>query len=482
MSWLPLCFVLCPQSTPDQGLITITTRDGETLVSCQTAAADPHALLAELAGDCGREASGLDSIPHSQPIAVSFHERPLGWSLQTLAACAGWHAQLRSDRIEFSLEQLPLLEVAELESRMQASYLRALKAHPRHANSMHAEVALGAIQERRGNLQSALGHYRAAFERDMSAPMAPEALMRAGLVHARLGQQVQAIECYSNLLGHPHAQAYQASARLELTRAIAANGDGTQALFILNSLDKTAPAATDEERQTREYVRAISLFRAGMRAEALESLTKAEEFGVRPEWARAAHELRADVLAHFGRNADAALAWLAVANLSSGEEQARAWLRSAEQSLAAGDALGVLFIQRLAQDSISETAIAAIAEQARKSLGIDKAHTDGAAGDLLEVAQRAYDLGHNTQALALLEKIYPAREQRDPESRLDLVLLYARALGVEKQVDRAIEVLRVEALGVHDSAVLGRLCRTAGSLLETAGRHAEAFEAFGGKL
>ena len=92
------------------------------------------------------------------------------------------------------------------------------------------------------------------------------------------------------------------------------------------------------------------------------------------------------------------------------------------------------------------------------------------------------EAGRAQQAVAALEQAYPLREQRDPDSRLDLVLLYARALGANAQLDRALEVLRLEGQGVTDRAVLDRLCHTAGTLLENAGRHAEAFEAFGGKL
>lgn len=457
------------------------TSDGQLLISADCVGVDPRALMMELAQLSQRELVGAQALPPAQPLTLAFTDRPLNWTAQTLANSAGWHAQVRADRIQVTNEDLGRLEIAELETRVQAAVLRALKANSTHRDAPRAELTLGDIQESHGNLQAALGHFRAAIERDPNGALAPKALMRAGNTHARLGQHAQAIECFSAVVGHPHAREEQAGARLELTRAIAANGDGTQALFLLDSLDRTSPAANDEERQTREYVRALASLRADHRAEALEALTRAEQQGIRPEWTLTAHQLRAEVLAHFGRNADAAVAWLAVGKHTSGDAQAQAWIHAAEQSLLAGDAVGVLMIQRLAKDSTAAAVLATHAETARKQLGLGS-HTDGAAGDLLEIAWRAMEAGRAQQAVAALDQAYPLREQRDPDSRLDLVLLYARALGANSQLDRALEVLRLEGQGVTDRSVLDRLCHAAGTLLENAGRHAEAFEAFGGKL
>jgi tetratricopeptide (TPR) repeat protein len=427
--------------------------DGQYLISADIVGADPRKLFGEIATRSGRKLVGIEHLPATLPITLAFTDRPLSWVTQAVAGSVGWHVQLRSDRIELSVDDLSRLSESELENRLQAACLRALRNDGQNADAPRAELALGTIEERRGNVQAALGHFQSAVERDPDGELAPQALMHAGAAHIRLSQHVQAIECFTRVVGHTHTGAEQAEARLQLTRAIALNGDGRQALFLLDSLDQQSPAANDDERQTREYVRALACLKAERRAEALEALARAENTGASPEWARTAHELRAEVLAHFGRNRDAALAWL----------------------------VGVLMIQGLAKDSTAATALAPMAELARKRLGLSK-HSDGAAGDLLEIAWRAMERGQPSKALAALEQAYPLREQREPEARLDLVLLYARALGANQQVDRALDVLRLEGSGVTDAAVLGRLCFMAGSLLEAAGRHEEAFAAFGGKL
>jgi tetratricopeptide (TPR) repeat protein len=455
--------------------------DGQYLISADIVGADPRKLFGEIATRSGRKLVGIEHLPATLPITLAFTDRPLSWVTQAVAGSVGWHVQLRSDRIELSVDDLSRLSESELENRLQAACLRALRNDGQNADAPRAELALGTIEERRGNVQAALGHFQSAVERDPDGELAPQALMHAGAAHIRLSQHVQAIECFTRVVGHAHTGAEQAEARLQLTRAIALNGDGRQALFLLDSLDQQSPAANDDERQTREYVRALACLKAERRAEALEALARAENTGASPEWARTAHELRAEVLAHFGRNRDAALAWLAAGKTSTGEAQAQAWIKAADQSLLAGDAVGVLMIQGLAKDSTAATALAPMAELARKRLGLSK-HSDGAAGDLLEIAWRAMERGQPSKALAALEQAYPLREQREPEARLDLVLLYARALGANQQVDRALDVLRLEGSGVTDAAVLGRLCFMAGSLLEAAGRHEEAFAAFGGKL
>lgn len=455
--------------------------EGQYLISADIVGADPKALLQEIAAHSQRTLVGIEQLPAAARITLSFSDRPLSWVTQAVAGSAGWHAQVRSERIELQVDDLARLSDAELENRVQAACLRALKNDSTHREAPRAEMTLGSIQERRGNTQAALGHFRAALERDPEGTIAPQALMRAGAAHLRLGQNAQAIDCFTTVVGHPHAGSEQTAARLELTRAIAANGDGTQALFLLDALEKSAPATSEEERQLRDYIRALSCLRAERRSEALEALARAEEAGVRPEWTRTAHELRAEVLAHFGRNRDAAVAWLALGKASNGEAQVQAWIRAGEQSLLAGDAVGVLMIQRLARDTAAAAALAEIADQARRQLGLNT-HTDGVAGDMLEIASRAMESGNAAQAVSALDQVYPLREQRDPESRLELVLLYARALGASGQVDRAIEVLRLEAQGLTDKLVLGRLCHAAGTLLENADRHEEAFAAFGGKL
>lgn len=456
--------------------------DGETVCTVHTSGASPAAVLTEIARKCGREISGLESAVGNEQIPVWLDERPLASVVQTIAACAGLRASMNLARIRLEPDLGRDDSAAAFEEQCAVSYLRALKAHPENALAAEGEMILGQIQERRANLRAANGHYQLVATRHERSPQAPDALLRSGLILERLGEWSAATAQFRTLANFPKDHPWRPRARLEIARCMAELGDGREANFVLDALERVFPTTLTSERQSRLYVRARALLAAKRQAEALEALQKADELGRNEEWAADAMELRAQALAHFERHAEAARAWLAFAEKAEREERLRAWVNAASESLAAGDALGVLCIQRLAAGTRAETAIESLAEEARKELGLAGSEEQTLEGDAIAEARILLDRHMARQALALLEPLYQRREERPLEMRLDLVALHARALAAEKDVDSALVELR-EALDSFTAPEhRQRLCAVAGALLEDAERYDEAVRAFGGQL
>ena len=463
--------------------VELKSVDGELVCTVHTRGASPAAVLAEIARKAERELVGLQADAPADPIPVWLDERPLAYAVQTVAACAGWRAHVNISRIELEQDLGRDDRAEDFDDQTFSAYLRAIRNHPRHALAAEGELVLGEIRQKRGDLRAAESHFAAVAARFENSKEAPEALLRSGLILQRLGEWSPAREQFSKLANLPQAHPYQTRARLEIARCMSENGDGRQALSVLEALDSVYPTKLTSERQSRLYVRARALLAANRNkeAEAAEALAAADELGRSEEGDGDAMELRAEVLAHFGRNAEAARAWLAFAQKAVGPEQLRAWVKAAQQSLEAGHALGVLCVLQLVKGTRAEGAVAALAETARKQLGLP-ADEGGLGGDLLTGARLLLDQQKHKQALALLEPLYQRREERTADARLELVTLYARALSGVQGVDAAVTELRRNLDSFAEPAKKKSLCSTAGDLYEAARRFDEAVRAFGGQL
>jgi hypothetical protein len=214
----------------------------------------------------------------------------------------------------------------------------------------------------------------------------------------------------------------------------------------------------------------------------VQALSAADELGRNEEWDADAMELRAETLGRFGRHAEASRGWLAFAQKSEGPERLRAWVQAAQESREAGDALGVLCVLHLSRGTRAESTIEAIAEEARKEIGLSAGSDPALGGDLLAQARALVDQQKTAKALALLEPLYQRREERPADARLELVVLYAQALAGEKGIDAGVAELRRNLDAFAGPAERKRLCSAAGELYETAERFDEAIRAYGGQL
>ncbi len=506
---LLLSFLLvAPQ--PAEIDVQLKTVDGEVVCSVHTRGARPGDVLAEIARKSERELVGLDGVASAEAIPVWLDERPLQYVVQTVAACAGWRAHVNIARIELDPDLGHGDPREAFEDQCFAANLRAIRAHPDHALAAEGEMVLGEIRERRGDLRAAESHYSSVAKRFEKSALAADALLHAGLIQERLGDWSAAKEQFSALASLPQTHPYESRARLEIAHCMSELGDGRQASFVLDTLEKLFPTTLTSERQSRLYVRARALLAARNSAEASQhaaeeaknpaeasryeaeaarhaadaakALSSADELGHNSEWDADAMELRAEVLTHFERHSESARAWLAYSQKTKGQDRLRAWVNAAQQSLEADDVLGVLCVLHLAQGTRAESVIEAIAEEARKQIGLAGSEESLLGGDLLAQARALVEQQKGARALALLAPLYQRREERPSGARLELVTLYARALAAEKGVDEAVAELRRNLDTFADSAARKELCSTAGELYEAAERFDDAIRAYGGQL
>ena len=476
-----VAFLLVP-SQPAEIDVQLKVVDGEVVCSVHTRAATPADVLAEVARKSERVLVGLEGVAPGEAIPVWLDERPLRHVVQTVAACAGWRAHVNIARIELDPD-LGAGDAREaLEDQCFAANLRAIRAHPEHPLAAEGEMVLGEIRERRGDLRAAESHYSAVAKHFDKSALAAEALLRSGQIFERLGDWTGALEQFRALANLPQEHPYQARARLEIAHCMAENDDGRQALFVLDTLEKLFPTTLTSERQSRLYVRARALLASDHEKEAVRALASADELGRNEDWDSDAMELRAQVLGRFGRHSESARAWLAYSQNAEREARLRAWVNAAQEAREAGDVLGVLCIQHLARGTRAESAIEAIAEEARKDIGLSGGDETTLGGDLVAQARALVDQQKGARALALLTPLYQRREERQADARLELVTLYARALASEKGVDAAVAELRRNLDAFADPASRKQLCSTAGELYETAQRFDDAIRAYGGQL
>ena len=479
---LLLAFVCAPQPRTPEVFVELKTVNDELVCTVHTSRASAAEILTEIASKSSRELIGLDTSTPGDAIPVWLDERPLSYVVHTVAASAGWRVNVRNSRIE--LRCMPESEDPQvnLEQLCRSSYERAVQSHPDHPLAAEAELVLGAIRERNGDLRVAEGHYKRVIARKDNPKETPEALLRSGLIEEKLDNWKEAAELFRTLANLPQEHPYRVRARLEIARCLAQSGDPRAALFTLDALELVFPAKSTSDRQARMYVRARALLGAKRESEAIQTLRDADALGHSEEWDTDAMELRAEALAFSGRNAEAGRAWLAYAEKAVGDEKLRGWVNAAEQAREAGDTLAVLCVLRMAKGTRAETRIAGIAEEARKELGLSGNDDPALGGDLLAQAEALIDQQKTARALTLLEPLYQRREERPADARLELVVLYARALAAEKDVDAGVAELRRNLDAFPDAPARKRLCSAAGEIFEAAERYDEAYRAFGGQL
>jgi len=484
---LALVLTLAPLPASEV-VVELKTVDGEVLCTVHSRGANAAEILTEIARKTEREIVGLDAEMPKEALPVHLDERPLQYVVQTIAACAGQRAHVNISRIELEPDLARGDDPKAFRDQCFASYQRAIRAHPLSPLAAQGELVLGTLREADGDLHGADLHFRNLISNFKDSEQVPEALLRSGLIQERLGEWDQAREQFLALAGlNRKVNPFEARALLEVAHCMAELGDSRQALHVLETLKTRFPPKLSTERQSQLYVRARALLADIKRNPdsmklAAAALAEADELGGNSEWDADAMELRAEVLARFDKNAESARAWLAYSQKCRGPEQLRAWVNAAQQSRLAGDALGVMFVQRLARGTRAESTIASLVEDARKEIGLPAGEADSLGGDGLAEARTLVEQEKCAKALLLLEPLYQRREERHSSGRLELVLLYARALAAEKGVDAAVSELRRNLDAFPDTASRKQLCATAGELYESAERYDDAVRAFGGQL
>ena len=270
-------------------------------------------------------------------------------------------------------------------------------------------------------------------------------------------------------------------ARLQLARSLAKAGDGARALPLLDALDRMFPAVSNDERATRLGIRATALSAAGRSGEALAALDQASrlvpDLASSPEMMR----LRAEALEHSGQTAAAGRAWLACAQAVEGAEKRIALEKSARLALAAGDFVGVLFLERESVGTGAEPAIAALAARARQSLGFE-APRESNSDPRLAQAEELVLLGSLSEAETLVEPVWRERGGLSAENLARVALVHARAIDAKSGIEAAIAALRDALPRLKDPSLRKRIYLLAGELYERRDSFELAVDAYEGRL
>lgn len=470
-----------------QGAYDLSIREveGDLIGSLNAKDADLGEILRDVATRTHKKLVGLERLGKLERVAVFLQDRPLTQLVFTLAGCAGARARVDATSIELMNDLSGGASVEELHEQATISYLRALRAHPEHPLGAEAELTLGSIQQEHGAVRAAVGHFELLVRNHPTSAHVPEALWRAGKLLEQLDDWNGASQKFTALANSPIEHSYASRARLELAHGFVRTGDPRQAVLLLDALDNLYPDVDASEHQSRAFVRSLALLGVGRHGEALRMLQRAEEHGSDPAWEAEATELRAEAFEHFERPAEAARAWLHLAQLpddSGGKRRERALVNAARLSDACGDAIAVLMIEQAAAGTGASNAIAPLADQARRALGLVTSSGSAALRSAIEQAESLLTAHLPRQAVQTLQRAWANRKGLTQEEIAELASLYVRALDADGGLEPALDLVQRASRELHLAAARAQLCRAAGELYQRHERFEDAARAFAGEL
>lgn len=430
-----------------------------------------------------RQVVGLEDVGSNESVAVYFDRRPLNEAVHWILGSAGLRGVLSADTIRVYDDTPPFPESAELLNLAEVAWIRALRNHPNHPSGAAAEMALAQVQEERGALAAAINHYEYLIERYPDSEFAPEAMLVAGIHFGELGEWDAAARRFQGLtqLDRPHA--YSTLARIELARALCYSNQPTSALYTLDALDLHYPPTSDQDKRSRLILRGRALALLGNAVDALRAVDLARAYGVSSEPGLDVLEVRAMALERSERFGEASVAWLRLANETAGELHKRSVESAARNALAAGDELGVLFIEAWADDRGSVGVIQSHVTEARVRIGLETESVINLnAPQQLAHGKSLFEAGMSDEAVRTLQPLHRQRAELSEELQLDLGLSFAKALEAETLTDLAVEVLRETAEGLSEPDARRRIYVLASTILEENGRLQDALDALEGRL
>lgn len=457
--------------------------DGDLVCSVRASDASVRALVEEIGAQLGRRVVGFDDLPPQSRVTVQLTDRPTAQVLRYVLGAAGLRARLTQNEIAVESELPPFATYSELADATQDAYYAALVHFPDHATGAAARLALGELEAQRGRPERAAQHFDQLVEGHPDSELVPEALWQAGRNLQQTLAYSEARRRFVDLANLQRAHPYHAAARLELARCLVNLGDGRQALFVLDGLERAYPPEGPEQAD-RAMVRAQAEGGSGLHTQALRTLEQATALDPNLLLSMEAMELRARALERAGRPSDAAIAWIAFSRDPRTPNARRALKEAARLALAAeGQELAVIFVHGLAQERGFGDELLGELAQARGRLGLSAQGLGEATA--LERLQRGELLladGVADAARSTLEGALALRAELEPGLHARLAGALASARVATGDVEGALTVLR-EILPTLESAEQRRsLYLLAGELLESIGRFEAAVDAYGGRI
>jgi hypothetical protein len=363
--------------------VQVRGSDGDWLVDAAGTSVRPDAFLRRVAVGAEKRVRGDELLAGADTVDVHLEGRALETVLRALALATDTVIAFDADSITVAPAREDVkgarrdgAGVESLERAAQAAWLRLAREFPDHEAARAARLELGRAQERLGHDEAALAHYDAAVRSDVTSPAMDRALQAASDLLWRRGDYGEAQRRLSQLAVHAADPALRCSARIATARALALQGRGPEALGLLDAIELSFPPRDDRDGEERRLVRARAELASGNPSAALLDLDRRAVAHAALGLTSEDLELRARALDSLGATLEASRAWLACASLSSGRAKQDALASALRLSAAGGDALGVIFIAKLADEKDQSDADRAIAKrlvaEARERLALEE--------------------------------------------------------------------------------------------------------------
>ena len=494
MKFVPACLacvVLCAANAraqappaPARFRASVEQLDGETWCSISAQDAPLQALVLDLAHQAKLEVEGFERVSRTALVSAEIRHRPLREALSFVLGSVGLRADSRVGALVIRSGLHDQAATGELREEALAAYLGALRSFPDHPAAAEAEYSQARIEEQRGNLAAARGHYESLVADHPASELVPKSLFDCGNLLARQREWQAAAQKYADLLRLDREHGLEADARIALARCTLELGDAQRALHMIDALDTLQPLAPGEDGSARARIRARAQLVLALPHRALEALDELQSGPRAAEAMRETLEVRALALEAAGEPAAAGRAWIACAERLSGPAQIAAWKEAGRLALAAGDEMGALFVAGLARRAGAGTGFTAIEREARTRLGLEEADLAGATPlQRLERGERLLQGGFAPQARRALEALAPSRGSLDEAAATRFYLAYARTLAEGGPGAAAAALVLREGVPTLANAENRRaLFVLAGELYEREGRLEEAVDAYRGRL
>jgi tetratricopeptide (TPR) repeat protein len=382
------------------------------------------------------------------------------------------------------LEIMPLQAQTsdELFAKADTAWASFYRRFPTHPMAPHAQFSRASIQEKRNKLSAARDIYlKLAKDYPLSMEVGP-AMLRAGIISANQNENTQAATIFRDLIKMAIPTELQASARMELARALIGMNDPKRALNLLRALEADYPSMDKAEATVRRLIRARALNKMDQPYDALREIDLLDKnFNDLAAW-ESLH-IRATAFEKIGLFTDASRAWLHYAINAIGKDRSQAFASAARLALQADDELAVLFIaETAAEDGLAE-GLEEFVTDAKVRLGLIEAQPTSDRGSSLDEAEALVNVGEILRAMKLLGPLYRTRSSMiEVDLRARLTVLWARCKENQNGLDEAIALLKLERSTFSSTSELNLIDIGAADLFTKHDQFLEAARAYQGEF
>ncbi len=469
-------------AAPDDVVVSVERSDDVWWCTVRCESAPVHRVIGALAGALGLDVEGFDAATRAAFVTVDLENRRLAQVLEYVLAGVGLRAEVRTHAIVVAPFALEAQEPEQLLDLALVAYLKAGAAFPSHPLGAQARLSQGRIEERRGNLGAALGHYEHVLESYGTSPLVPRAMLATAQTLERMGLYAQAREQFKELANLDVAHEHQSDAWMGMIRATNAMQDWQLALSMIAAADNEHPSRDRTEARDRLFERARALVGLGEHVEALSVLDEVDRRGMRTDQRDDSFALRASAFEGLDMLAEAGTSWLIYARRVDGTERARALEAAARLALEAEDEVRVLMLAEQARAWELGERLEPFTTEAKRRLGMLGDMAPSALDPLqrLRHAERCVEEDRFDEAARALESLFAQRDQLDDDATARVYRVRALILEHVSGLEPAIELLRSKRPTLERPENRSRLDVVAAGLYEKHERFDDAVEAYGG--